>query len=216
MSRYKTSAGIEGEYEPGSRNRVLRNLLGIRLKSEMDQAEHQAMMKAQTKYYTNNLVTKNTKITTGLIKQMHEDWLGGIYEWAGTYRTVDMIKDGFPFPGAFTVQGNMEKLEETVLSVHTPCSPAPLTQVCRSMAIVHANLLLIHPFREGNGRIARWLADLMAAQADYPPPIYRFTGKGSKAEKRRYFSAVIAGYREDYDFLADFFEECVSLRLDII
>ena len=30
-------------------------------------------------------------------------------------------------------------------------------------------LILIHPFREGNGRIARLLADLMAMQADKKP-----------------------------------------------
>ena len=34
-----------------------------------------------------------------------------------------------------------------------------------SIAMVHTELLLIHPFRDGNGRLARWLADIMAAQA---------------------------------------------------
>jgi cell filamentation protein len=37
--RYNTSHLIEDQYEPGSRGRVLRNLLGIKLKGEMDQAE---------------------------------------------------------------------------------------------------------------------------------------------------------------------------------
>ena len=33
-----------------------------------------------------------------------------------------------------------------------------------AVAIEHAELLLIHPFRDGNGRVARWLADVMAVQ----------------------------------------------------
>lgn len=214
MSRYVTSPGIEGEYEPGSGKRVLKNLLGIRLKSEMDQVEHLAMVKAQTRYYTKNLVTKQTRFTDTLIRQMHRDWLGSIYEWAGRYRTVDMEKGGFRWPPAYLVEHNMTGFTDDTLAEHTPCRGTALHDVCRSIAKVHADLLLIHPFREGNGRVARWLADLMAAQAGYPPPLYRFVGKGSKAEKARYLSAVIAGYAEDYDHLADFFEECVSLRLD--
>ncbi|MGP8215608.1 MAG: Fic family protein [Bacteroidia bacterium] len=34
-------------------------------------------------------------------------------------------------------------------------------------AKVHAELLFIHPFREGNGRTARLLANLMAAKAGH-------------------------------------------------
>jgi cell filamentation protein len=34
------------------------------------------------------------------------------------------------------------------------------------LAVTHVELILIHPFREGNGRLARLLADVMAVQAD--------------------------------------------------
>lgn len=30
-----------------------------------------------------------------LLRQMHRDWLGDIYEWAGKYRTVELEKEGF-------------------------------------------------------------------------------------------------------------------------
>jgi len=58
-----------------------------------------------------------------------------------------------------------------------------LEEVAVSIAMVHAELLLIHPFRDGNGRLARWLVDIMATQAGYPAPAYSFSGRGSK--KRR-------------------------------
>jgi hypothetical protein len=35
-SRYDTSTLIEAQFEPGSRGRVLKNLLGIKSKREMD------------------------------------------------------------------------------------------------------------------------------------------------------------------------------------
>jgi cell filamentation protein len=35
----------------------------------------------------------------------------------------------------------------------------------RGLAEIHVEFVLIHPFREGNGRIARLLADVMACLA---------------------------------------------------
>jgi len=63
----------------------------------------------------------------------------------------------------------MAAFEQGVLSAHTPCQSASLDEVARSVAELHAEFLLIHPFRDGNGRAARWLADLMIMQAGYPP-----------------------------------------------
>lgn len=81
------------------------------------------------------------------------------------------------------------------------------------MAIIHAELLLVHPFREGNGRLARWLADLMFLQAGYPIPRYDFSGRGSVQRKKDYLDAVIAGYGQDYAPLSAFFRGCVEARL---
>ncbi len=40
-------------------------------------------------------------------------------------------------------------------------------QVIEAIATVHVELILIHPFREGNGRLSRLLADVMAVQAGF-------------------------------------------------
>ena len=40
-------------------------------------------------------------------------------------------------------------------------------ELIKAVAKVHAELLFIHPFREGNGRTARLLANLMVAKAGY-------------------------------------------------
>ena len=40
-------------------------------------------------------------------------------------------------------------------------------ELIKDIAKVHAELLFIHPFREGNGRTARILANLMARKEDY-------------------------------------------------
>jgi len=209
-SRY-WSTGIEGEWQPGSRKRVLRNLRGVTRKTEMDRLEADALLAVQEHYL--GRITAETTFTADMICRMHKDWLGGIYEWAGRYRTVEMQKGSFRWPPAIRVAQNMGTLETDFLKKVTPCRPADLNRVSLAVASVHAELLLVHPFREGNGRLARWLADLMFLQAGYPLPLYNFSGRGSVKRKTSYLAAVIRGYSQDVQPLADFFEACVEDRM---
>jgi len=209
--RYMSPTGPEAETEPGSRGHVLRNLLGITSKTEMDRVEHDALLLVQAEYQ--RTIGDRTSFTAETLRRMHRDWLGGIYAWAGRYRTVDLTKEGFRWPPAHMVAENMERFDHERLRTHTPCAPGSLPQVALRIAEVHADLLLIHPFREGNGRLARWLAGLMALQADLPAPAYRFEGRGSRAERARYLAAVKRGYRGDYEDLRDFFVDAVERRL---
>jgi cell filamentation protein len=41
-------------------------------------------------------------------------------------------------------------------------------KVIRAMAVVHTELILIYPFRDGDGRVGRLLSFLMALQAKLP------------------------------------------------
>ncbi len=210
MSRYQAAPGDEATPEPGSHGRVLRNSLHIRSKRAMDRAEYDALVTAQQTFL--KTVTNQTRFTAVLIAEMHRLWLGDIYPWAGKWRTVELQKNGFMWPPAYIVPQNMAHLESTLLRTHTPCPTAPVADVARRMAEVHAELLLIHPFREGNGRLARWLAGLMAQQAGLPSPLYRFGGRGSRSEQERYLRAVIRGYGQNYDLLTDFFLETIERR----
>lgn len=107
----------------------------------------------------------------------------------------------------------MKAFEKGLLSKHTPCRRGTPEEVARRVAEVHAELLLIHPFREGNGRLARWLVDLMVLQAGLPTPDYGFTGRGGRARQSKYLDAVKAGYLQNYEALADFFLEAIERRL---
>ena len=80
-----------------------------------------------------------------------------------------MGKGGFQFAHAPLVPGLMAELARGPLARYTPCRPAPDAQLAAALAEVHAELILVHPFREGNGRIARLLAVLMGLQAGLPP-----------------------------------------------
>jgi cell filamentation protein len=70
-----------------------------------------------------------------------------------------------------------------------------MNEIARTIAVVHTELLLIHPFREGNGRVARLLAVLMALQAGLPPLDF---GNIKGRKRQEYFRAVQAGLDRDY------------------
>ena len=63
-----------------------------------------------------------------------------------------------------------------------------------AIAATHMEFILIHPFREGNGRISRVLADVMAVQAGRMPLDY----SAWEADKPRYFAAIQRGLSRDY------------------
>lgn len=96
MSRYASGQGEEGETEPGSQGRVLRNRLGIFRKREIDQREFEALLQAQEAAL--HRFTAETRFTAALLCEMHRNWLGHTYVWAGRYRTVEMAKGGFRWP----------------------------------------------------------------------------------------------------------------------
>lgn len=138
---------------------------------------------------------------------MHEVWLGRIYEWAGKYRQVNISKGGFFFAAAKQIPQLMELFERENLRVYTPCNFTDREKVVEALAVVHTELVLIHPFREGNGRLARMLAIMMGLQAGLPPLNFsRIKG----ARKQAYFAAVQAGMSRNYEPMREIFRSVVK------
>ena len=199
--RYDATGLIEEQYEPGSRRRVLRNLLGIRSKRAMDKEEKKAIYQSLERLH--HAFDRSHRFLADDIRRIHSDWLGKIYPWAGRYRHVDLTKDEFRFAHAAYVPALMAELEQGPLARYTPCAAGPIEKVAEALAVVHGELVLIHPFREGNGRVARTLATLMAFQVDYPPLEFRsISGKGKAA----YVAAIHACLDRDYRPLTAVFE----------
>ena len=100
------------------------------------------------------------------IKRMHQLALGHLYAFAGKFRTVNISKGGFTFPAALYLDASMREFDAKVLR-REPQAPASREMLIPYLAIVHGELLFIHPFREGNGRTARLLLDLIAMKHGY-------------------------------------------------
>src|SRR5450830_1977610 len=203
-TRYDPS-GIQAEFEPGSRGRVLRNLLGIKRVGDIDEAESQTLLLAQAQAIER--YGDDQRFTAKDICDLHRLWLAPVYAWAGEYRSVNIGKSGFQFAHAPLIQGLMAELERGALAEFTPCRPSTDAQVARALAVVHAELILVHPFREGNGRVARLLAVLMGLQAGLPPLDFSpLEGRGNA----RYIAGIHAAVGRDYAPLAETFLRVIA------
>jgi len=161
--KYKVASGEEEKD-------VLDNLLGIADPIQMNEAETEGILNAHYRLSLN--LTPNTNFDLNFIMEIHRLAFGEIYPFAGKLREADMSKGGFAFPSAKFLPQSMNDFERDILS-KLPHKYDNQKQLIEDIAKVHAELLFIHPFREGNGRTARVLAYLMAEKAGFDELSFR-------------------------------------------
>jgi len=76
--------------------------------------------------------------------------------------------------------------------------PTPLDGLVRS-ALAHLWFVTIHPYDDGNGRIARAIADMALARDARSGRRYFSMARQINAEKRRYYDTIEAAQRGDLD-----------------
>jgi cell filamentation protein len=206
--RYDVSTLPEAQFEPGSRGRVLQNRLTITRVREMNVIEARALQSAMDEFIRR--FDAHHRFTAQDICDMHHAWLGEIYEWAGQYRNVNVSKGDFPFAAAHRISALMLDLERNVLARRTPCRLPGRQDVAQAVAEVHVELVLIHPFRDGNGRIARALASLMTLQAGLPQ--LDFTPIAGR-RRTEYFRAIQVGIDRDYRPMTQIFAALIERSL---
>ena len=144
------------------------------------------------------VASERVKITASLIRQMHQlvmkDIEGGE---AGVYRRGPVRIAGAEFepPDAIFIHDEMEALEKW-FEQQEPCLNPLL-----AAAIGHAHLVRIHPFSDGNGRVARLLVNFILLRRHWPP-IWL-----PDEERVRYYEACAAADKGDISPLVELFSE---------
>jgi hypothetical protein len=114
------------------------------------------------------------------------------------------------FAAASQVARLMEECERGPLREFTPCRFDTIEKTVKALAVVHTELVLIHPFRDGNGRVARLLATLMALQAELPPLDF---GSLKGYRRKAYYAAIRAGLDRDDKPMEDVFNGVIRKTL---
>ena len=203
--RRYAAAGSEAEFQPGSRGRVLRNFLGITKMREMEEAETQALIAAQRAART------TLRAHSSIHARRHPSAAPDVARF--DLSVGRKLSDREHWQGRPPVRARaadprlMANFGKEALRRHTPCGDTAHWTVARSLAEVHAQLILIHPFRDGNERLARLVSVLMATQAGVNSlRLSALAGAG----RRTYAQAIHAAMTRDYAPLESLFSSALE------
>lgn len=129
---------------------VLKNNLGITDYEELKEKEAEITFEKLVELYKKPISGTFDKKHLCMI---HEYLFGDIYPFAGKYRTVYMQKNNSYFTGEDDIDAHLnivlKEMHDEFLKCHT------FSDYTIFLAEYYYDLLVIHPFREGNGRTVR-------------------------------------------------------------
>lgn len=139
------------------------------------------------------------KITVGSWRPESADPMRVVSGWKGQ-ETVH-----FEAPPASLVE---EEMTRFISWFNDPHQEDPVLRA----GIAHLWLLTIHPFEDGNGRIARAVADMALARADGTQSRFYSLSAQIEAEKKQYYLELEAAQRGDPDITRwlNWFLECLE------
>lgn len=185
--------GYMSKYDlPNNQNEILPNRLGLKSIEEIGLAEFEGFLR--TEIQLTESLTSRTKFNVSYILKMHKLCLSHLYSFAGKYRDVNISKAGFVFPASQFLPQTMQEFETQILS-KLPNKYNSKNELIQDIAKVHGELLFIHPFRDGNGRTARMLANLMCRKQGYETLKFELI---TENEFEMYVSAVQSAGDKNY------------------
>ena len=142
--------------------RVLKNKFNIRNNDELHTAERRL-----AKYRTEELMHDPIKgrFDFSHLRQIHHYLFQDIYDWAGKVRTVDIAK-GNLFCRCFAIQPEAERIFKELESERY-LQGLNTGGFAERLAYYFAEINVLHPFREGNGRTQREFIRQLAFQNNY-------------------------------------------------
>lgn len=173
-----------------------------------------------------DLTRGDAPLTESFLRQLHELILRERYqvdaitpEGAPTRRWIEVgqYKTGqnhvqtvtgeiFRFAEPMDVPGKMHTLLQTINELQAPSS----AEVVFVAAKAHYDFVLIHPFDDGNGRMARLLMNLILIKYGFPPAIIK------TQDKQQYFSALRQADGGQLDVFVEYIAGCVCASLQIM
>lgn len=192
-SKYAVT-GSEGEWQPGSNDQVLKNSLDIIDAEEMAEVETDLLLKLYQYIFEQDLPPI---LNPEIIQNWHAWWLGNVYPWAGQLRSVNMSKPDINFAAAKYIAKLLDDFSSNYLAQYNNLPSYDEEKLFIYLAESHVEFILIHSFREGNGRISRLLIDVMATKAGYGPLDYTLWDE----HKEFYFKSIQAGRDGDFSHM---------------
>ena len=141
---------------------VLVNKLDIREQAELDAVEKQITL---FRGIQTELETEFADVDLEFYKNIHRSVFGDIYEWAGSFRTVNISKKGTVFCDYRELE-RLGRLKFGRLRELNFLTGMPDAEFLAEVTELYHELNMLHPFREGNGRTLRLFVTLLVRNTE--------------------------------------------------
>lgn len=177
---------------------VLVNRLDIRDADALDEAEAEFTAERYRTYEPSQLPL--SEFTFGHLKHLHYHLFQDLYEWAGQTRDVDISKGDTRFCTWTRIEPEANKLFGAIPKL-ADCQKHD--ELIEKVADLFCELNLLHPFREGNGRVLRFFFEEMLYTIGYDVT-------WPKISQQDWIDANIAGVHLNLGFLKVIFSQAIS------
>lgn len=207
------SNAIEGnKLGLGETRQVVEMGMTLTGKSLKDQAEAKNLGQA-TDYLEDLVSNPANPIMERDIREIHYLVLKGIDDDnAGKYRTVPVEISGSKFhpPGPESIAAEMQEVGSWLAEATVPGKKFPFASAGGILvgAVAHTWFVRVHPFIDGNGRVARLLMNLVLMRFGIPIAII------SRDDRLRYYDALEAAQASDLSSFVALLCECVHESLE--
>lgn len=135
-------------------------------------------------------------LSPGAVLRLHRIAFFELYHWGGVYRRTTPLIRQLELPPPSEVPNMLgQLLANTDYRRQLELTAAEQVDL---LARFHRDFLAIHPFENGNGRMARLLTDILAAQLGYQNiPLYAPQGN----RREQYLAALAAADQGNYSQL---------------
>jgi len=140
---------------------VLKNKLNIKDLDTLEDAEREI-----TEIQISEVVYHIPPYNLDYLKSLHKTLFSSLYDWAGTTRTIDISKGGTRFCYCDRIEPEAARLF-TALEKEYWLQDLDREAFCERLAEHYCEINMLHPFREGNGRVQRLLFEHIALSAGY-------------------------------------------------
>ena len=207
------SNAIEGNtLNIGETKRVVEQGLTMTGKPPKDQTEAKNLNKAWD--FLDKLIGDSSKpCTEADVRALHQLLLRGIDDDnAGKYRAVPVQISGSaspPPPAPESVPAQMQEFGSWLADVSVANGNYGLSDAILHAAAAHAWFVYIHPFIDGNGRVARLIMNLVLMRYAFPKEI-----DVAKEDKMRYYDALEESQASDLSPFISLVVECIEESLE--
>jgi cell filamentation protein len=154
---------------------VLKNRSGITSEEALRSFEHEASRR-RTMELRERPVEGN--FDTAHFREIHRRLFLDVYDWAGRYRTVDMIKDRTSFAPVATKTHTLETWGEKILNdlkAENHLKGLKAAAFVDRLTYHYGEINYWHPHRDGNGRVTKEFLAQLGKEAGYQIEFHRIS-----------------------------------------